>query len=72
MTDAQLNLYVAAHNSQTAAFNAQIAGMVAENKQREVEGNSPAYVSTHFIEALGDYKFDLQRLAAAYGIEVPN
>jgi hypothetical protein len=34
--------------ARAACCNARIAGMTAENQQRAVEGNSPAYVSDDF------------------------
>lgn len=49
MTDEQQAAFI---NSQTAIFNAVIAGMVAENNNRMMRGESLAYTEAHFQEAI--------------------
>jgi hypothetical protein len=46
---------VAYLNSQIACAMIEAMGMQAENKQREIMGNSPAYVEDSFMELLTKY-----------------
>ncbi len=49
MTPEQQAAYIMA---QVAILNAMVAGMVAENMQREVLGQSMAYVENDFVAAV--------------------
>lgn len=38
--------------ARAAELNATVSGMVAENKQREIQGESPAYVMDDFLRQI--------------------
>ena len=42
-------------NAQTAIFNCRLQGMLAENKQREITGDSPAYTEEAFSQLEKDF-----------------
>ena len=42
--------------AKSALLNADIAAMVAENQQRQAEGNSPAYTEDSFVAAMRPLK----------------
>lgn len=41
--------------AQAAAAMITAMGMAAENKQREIRGDSPAYVGHHFDDLIGQF-----------------
>ena len=50
-TDTEMLRLIALANAETVNNLASILGMHAENKQREIEGKSMAYVEHHFTAA---------------------
>jgi hypothetical protein len=46
--------------SRIVAIECEMQGMIAENKQREIEGHSPAYIYEHFVKLI-DALVELQR-----------
>ncbi len=66
MSDSRINFIASTLNAETVAAFIECQGMIAENKEREIKGQSLAYGENSFIELSNDIRSKMDRALNHY------